>query len=474
MANLTVKQLESLNASDSGRKLPDGESMFGMVHVAKDHSVSVSFEWRYKFDGKVRQLRVGTWPKLTLGEIRRIRNDFREQVKGRASADPDKAKAAVDPIQAKETARMVAAAAREAATLKAQADAAEAVQAQRSRLTEQAAMQARMTVRELFERWHKLALRDRVDKGSESRRSFEADVFPIIGAMATEDVRKTHVQAILDTMRERATDDKPMVRARKAVLGDLRQMFHWALERDYLETDPTAVISKGKLGKNVERDRYLAESELIVFFQKLPLAGLAETSRMALMIQLSTAARIGEILSARWEHVDMDSRLWFLPDTKNDRDHTVHLSDFALRQFRQLKKITGFSTWLFPNTNKAESVCLKTVTKQVADRQRVDRTPMSGRTMQTNALILPGGKWTPHDLRRTAATIMAMLGVLDIVVDKCLNHVEPNKVRRTYNRFAYQELMQDAWNRLGSRLEALEAKSKVEFNSLDGTNSISA
>jgi hypothetical protein len=92
MANLTVKQLEALSIADKGRKLPDGESMFGTVHVGKDQAVSVSFEWRYKFDGKVRQLRVGTWPKLTLGDIRRIRNDFREQVRGKASADPSKAK----------------------------------------------------------------------------------------------------------------------------------------------------------------------------------------------------------------------------------------------------------------------------------------------------------------------------------------------------------------------------------------------
>jgi integrase len=200
---------------------------------------------------------------------------------------------------------MAAIANREAEKLKAQADAAEAIRVQQLRLAEQAAMQTRITVRELFDRWHKLALCDRVDSGNEARRSFEADVFPSIGAMAIEDVRKTHIQGILDTMRERATADKPMVRARKAVLGDLRQMFHWALERDYLDSDPTAIISKGKLGKNVERDRYLSEAELIDLFKKLPHAGLASTSRLALLIQLSTAARIGEILASRWEHLGM-------------------------------------------------------------------------------------------------------------------------------------------------------------------------
>lgn len=462
MTNLTVKQLEALGVSDMGRKLADGESMFGIVHVSKDESVSVSFEWRYKFDGKVRQLRIGTWPKLTLGEIRRLRNNFREQVKGKVSADPSIAKAAIDPIEAKEAARLAAAANREVAKLKAQADAAEAIRMQQLRLSEQTALESRMTVRDLFERWHKLALRDRVDKGAESRRSFEADVFPIIGALATEDIRKTHIQNILDTMRERATEDKPMVRARKSVLGDLRQMFHWALERDYVESDPTAVISKGKLGKNIERDRYLAEAELIDLFRKLPVSGLAGTSRLALMIQLSTAARIGEVLSAHWAHVDLERRTWFLPDTKNSRDHTVHLSDFALSQFQELKKITGITPWLFPSASVSEHLCLKTVTKQVADRQRPGDIPMSGRTKKIDALVLAAGKWTPHDLRRTAATTMAMLGVMDNVVDKCLNHVEANKVRRTYNRFAYEELMRDAWRLLGDHLCKLNRRAIVD------------
>ncbi|MEZ5643628.1 MAG: hypothetical protein R3E99_00430 [Burkholderiaceae bacterium] len=56
-----------------------------------------------------------------------------------------------------------------------------------------------------------------------------------------------------------------------------------------------------------------------------------------------------------------------------------------------------------------DHVCVKTVTKQVGDRQRPGAAPMSGRSKDVDALVLPGGKWTPHDLRRTAATTMAEL-----------------------------------------------------------------
>ena len=53
----------------------------------------------------------------------------------------------------------------------------------------------------------------------------------------------------------------------------------FALDRDYVEADPTARIKKAKIGPDGERDRVLNEAELIDFFNKLPKSGLAETSQ---------------------------------------------------------------------------------------------------------------------------------------------------------------------------------------------------
>ena len=75
---------------------------------------------------------------------------------------------------------------------------------------------------------------------------------------------------------------------------------------------------------------------MILLFQKLPYAGLAATSQQALLIQLATAARIGEVLAARWEHVDFERRRLTLPETKNGKRHEIWLSDFALQQLKSL------------------------------------------------------------------------------------------------------------------------------------------
>lgn len=436
--------------------------MFGTVRLSKDGNISVDFEWRYRFESKTRQVRVGNWPKLTLSEIRRQRDAFRSQVQAKDRQDPVAAKEVAKQVRLAqvEIDRVKLAADLEAARLKAKADASEAIRVQQLRLAAQATEQARMTVRQLFDRWHQLDLRNRVMKGDDVKRSFDADVFPVIGDLAAEDVRKTHIQGILDNIRARATAARPLVSTQKKTLSDMRQMFGWALEREYLLADPTAVIRKAKLGASTERERVLSEAELIELFKKLPVSGLAETSRLALMIQLSTASRIGETLQAHWAHVDFERRTWGIPAeiAKNGKAHTIALSDFAVHQFETLHTMTGATPWLFPNTELTDTVCTKSTTKQVGDRQRYDKPILKNRSQDAHALEMSGGRWVPHDLRRTAATMMVQLGVLPDVVEKCLNHTEPNKLKRIYQRASYEGPMRKAWRLLGDRLDLLHSR----------------
>jgi integrase len=151
-------------------------------------------------------------------------------------------------------------------------------------------------------------------------------------------VTKARIQRIIYTMLTRGVK-----RMTERVFSDLRQLFGFAMDRDHVEADPTARIKKHKIGGSVERDRVLSEAELIALFKRLPVSGLVESSQCALTIQLTTITRIGEVLGARWEHVDFERRIWTLPETKSGKRHTVHLNDMALRQFEALRQHTGLT-----------------------------------------------------------------------------------------------------------------------------------
>ncbi len=473
---ITELELRALKQDDNGKSIPFGKSMSGKVHVAQDGNVSVHVAWRFKVVGKTREKRIGTWKQKGGMSLKAI---FAERerlgVLLRESGDPvarrEAEQAEKERLAILDRVRLEAEHA--AGLLKIEADKQEAILHQHQRLQELAEKQARMNVKGLFEKWQQLELVSRADKGTEVERSFKRDVFHLIGDMAVADVTKAHIQQVVDGIKARATPSQNMVRTAKKTLAELRQMFGFALDRDYITADPTARISKAKIGKDVERDRVLGEAELIELFQKLPRADMAETSQLALLLQLSTLARIGEVLGARWEHVDTDRRQWTLPETKNGKRHVIWLSDFALKQLEQLRVITGLTPWLFPAARAkkdqpdfADHVCEKTVTKQVGDRQRPGDEPLSGRSKHVDALVLVGGKWTPHDLRRTGATMMAELGVLPDVVEKCLNHTEEKKVKRIYQRAQYEGPMRDGWRLLGERLELLAARASGNANNV--------
>jgi integrase len=243
-------------------------------------------------------------------------------------------------------------------------------------------------------------------------------------------------------------------------------MFRFAVEREIVPRHPLEGIKKANIGgKDAERDRILSDEEIQALRDAVPRAKMHPRSALAIWLLLSTAARVGEAMAACWEHIDLDRATWYLPETKNQRDHTIHLSAFALRQFRALAALRESIrddngnerpvSWVFPNSARNGPVCAKSFGKQLADRQRLGGERLKNRTKSEDSLVLQGGKWTAHDLRRTAATIMAKLDVSTDVIDECLNHKLRSKVARVYIRDRREVAQRIAFDALGAHLDAL-------------------
>lgn len=319
-----------------------------------------------------------------------------------------------------------------------------------------------LTVRALFARWKETDLAlivkgdtrsGRKDGGEYVEQQFTRHVFPHIGNLRAERVRRADVMALLDILKAQGSN-----RTANVILAMLRQMFRFAAKRDLVQGDPTFGIEKRDAGgKDGERDRVLSEAEIRELAQKVPAAKLNLRTEAALWLLLSTAARVGELIKAEWKHVDTLARVWTIPaeNSKNGKAHQIQLSDFALQWFARLNELRTHDVWLFPNNQEASHIDTKTINKQFSDRQRSADARLSNRTTNTTALLLPGGKWVPHDLRRTAASLMQSLEVSTEVIDRCLNHTEANKVTRTYQRNELIPQRTEAFKRLGERLELL-------------------
>lgn len=454
----TVKELEAIAPTWNGDTLADGDGLQGEVRV---HGTNVSVSWRYayKWEGKTKRYYCGSWPGISLDQIRGDRDQAREWIRSGINPNDQKRATRIDAQRQVEAA-----------------------------LAEEAKRQADdLTFKDLYDAWISDGVR-RSDDNAELKRIFDKDVLPQVGQVALRKLSEHDIRAALRLVVARGANRLAVV-----IFTAIRQMLVWGEKRKpwralLIEGNPTDLVEISKIvDKDYDltniRDRVLTLAEireLQEIFQRMEdeysIANdkrraprpIALQTQLAIWICLSTLSRIGETLKARWEHVDLKAGTWYIPKenvkkTKaGQRAHTVFLSQFALSQFEHLHAKTGAGKWCFPAKQVEDShVSESTVGKQIGDRQIMfmDRKPLKGRR-NDNSLVLAGGKtgnWTAHDLRRTGATLMESMGIDDKIIDLCQNHVihtGVHKIRRHYLHGDHTDDTRDAWARLGNLISA--------------------
>ncbi len=414
---ITDMAFRNLKAKDTVQTIADGGGLMVRVRAKKDGG-AISFMLSYRIDGKQQRM---TLKAKGLVDARIERDEIKEIV--RQGKDPSLER-----------------------SLKLERE-------KQQQLNEQAALtklQARITVRDLFVNWCDTDLLNRKDI-AEIRRMFQKDILPDLGGLFVEDVRKGHVSLLIGKLKKRGVNHLA-----RNLLKLIRQMFRFAVTYDMIEFDPTASLSIAKMTtKPTERDRTLSDIEIRALARQLPDAHLIKSTECAVWIALSTMCRIGEISKAKFSDLDFELKTWTIPkeNSKNKKAHTIYLSDFALEYFKVLTNVASNNIWLFPNRYGSSHVSEKSISKQLGGRQSDNI--LSNRSKDNQALVLTGGKWTPHDLRRTGATIMGDLGIPPDVTEKCLNHAEENKIKRIYQRQKLEAEQAEAWRALGDRLSLL-------------------
>jgi integrase len=262
------------------------------------------------------------------------------------------------------------------------------------------------------------------------------------------EIEKPDVLRVLDAIVDRGA---PVTANR--VLSIMKRWLGWAKERGYIETSPTADIKRPTVEKS--RDRVLSEDELRAIWTAAGALGYPHGSWLQLLIL--TAQRRTEVASMGWSHIDENKALWTLPaeSTKAGRTHDVPLSTVALEI---LKGLPQFANGDYVFTHNRGSTHMRTYYEA---KGAVD------------AAIAETGKklarWTIHDLRRTAATLMAEHGVLPHILSAILGHtaaaavsVMPSStVTKIYNRYAYLEERRQALEAWAQYVVSLERKKKA-------------
>lgn len=166
--------------------------------------------------------------------------------------------------------------------------------------------EARITVRQLFDRWCSTELKasvtpsgersGRKDNGAYLRGQFERHVFPLIGDLIAPELRKADLLKVVDFQKAEGK-----LRTADVLFSSLQQMLNFALDRELIESNPLATVRKKHVvGKQTERSRFLSEEEIQLLGTALTTARFNERGQAALWLILATGVRVGECMGAVW------------------------------------------------------------------------------------------------------------------------------------------------------------------------------
>jgi integrase len=225
----------------------------------------------------------------------------------------------------------------------------------------------------------------------------------------------------------------------RGMYADLSKFFAWCIEERRLKINPCAGVTKPRPPR--ARDRVLTDQEIVLFWKSC--GQVPEPFGDCLKILLLTACRRAEVSGMR--RSEFNGSDWTIPKerSKNHRAHLVPLSPLALEI---LAGVPSSGDLVFSTNN---------------------RTPIngwSGRKAGFDECMLelagaPVPPWTIHDIRRTAATKMASIGVQPHVVEAVLGHVSGFRggVAGVYNLYAYFPEKKAALERWAAHVAALVA-----------------
>ena len=230
--------------------------------------------------------------------------------------------------------------------------------------------------------------------------------------------------------------------ARNRVRSSLSALFAWAITEGFIETNPVTGTAKAEEGGG--RERVLSPTELAEIWAAFEDDQFGDIVKLLIL----TGQRREEIGGLRWSEVDFKRGLIVLPParTKNKRLHEIPLSALARAILKRQTRHRDFVFGIGKGGFSGWSDCKARLDQRVlAERQ--DAKPKAKPLLE----------WRLHDLRRTAATQMAELGVLPHIVEAILNHVSGHRagVAGIYNRAKYEVEMREALERWADHVRAI-------------------
>jgi integrase len=249
-------------------------------------------------------------------------------------------------------------------------------------------------------------------------RSLEKDLLPAIGKLPIKTLNAPLIIKAIQPVAARGA-----LETVRRLCQRINEIMDYATNVGLIEANPATGIKKAFKRPEEKNLPSLKPEELPQFLQTMSRANITISTRAVIEWQLHTMTRPSEASGARWDEVDLLTKVWTIPAErmKRKKAHSIPLTEQAIAILNVMKPINGHRNYIFVGSKDP-------------------RKPMNSSTANI-AIKRMGyqGKLVAHGLRSIASTTLNEQGFDPDIIEAALAHVDTNEVRRAYNRAEYLE-----------------------------------
>lgn len=187
----------------------------------------------------------------------------------------------------------------------------------------------------------------------------------------------------------------------------LRAIFNWGAKKQLCSSDCVQSLDGFKTRS---RERFVQPHEFKPLLDAIN-AYPDDRIRDFLLLCLFTGARSGNVMSMRWDEIDLQLGSWTIPRTKNGESQVIGLSDAALEVLRERHgNRNTLHPWVFVGGNPQNKMACD---NHLTEPKKAWKKIISNAGIEDLRI---------HDLRRTAGSLMAISGINTPTIMKALGH----------------------------------------------------
>jgi len=248
----------------------------------------------------------------------------------------------------------------------------------------------------------------------------------IIPAFKGKDISKITTKEIYSLLKK---VEKPTAEKLKSILNGI---FSYALSKEYISHNIIKDIDLKQLFHTSTNNHYAFITnleEVKIYFDEVKDLSNRPIVKGAIKIIWLTALRQGSVRAIKWEHIDFDKKVLFIPRDNlkvKKVDLKIPLTDEAIKTFRELEKTKAADYVFYSSNNRKKPISetsLRKFQKDISKKHNI--------TYETL-----------HGIRHTFSTLTRQYlqrehNIQDEVIEIALQHLDKNHIRAVYNHYDY-------------------------------------